>query len=97
MTNDELRELRDDIVREMYAEAVPPMDYDDLRENPDDYPEEWYKNHYLSTERFREIYDKHIDEAGISRRENTSLSIAVLATLAPTSNPYLVDEVEDDG
>ena len=43
-------ELAEEILTEMYAEAEPPLDFEYLRENPEEAEDEWYQNHYLSSD-----------------------------------------------
>lgn len=83
----DLIEIRNDALREMYSEAEPPLDFDDVLENPDDYGDEWYKQHYLPSERVKEIFEKHADKHDLTQREHASLSISTITSLSPTSQP----------
>jgi len=85
MTMDDLQELAYDILREMYDEAEPGLDWDDLRENPDEYPDDWYSQHYLSDERQREIFDKHVEGETLTDDEHTSLVMTCILDLGPSN------------
>lgn len=81
----ELKEVAYDALREMYSEAEPPLDFDHLRENPDEYPDDWYEQHALDGERQREIVDKHINEHQLSRREKTQVTMTAILDYGPTT------------
>lgn len=82
----DLVEVRDTIMREVYSEAEPGLDWDDLLENPDEYPDDWYEQHTLPAEREREIFDKHCDEFDVGEQERTALTMTCILDLGP-SNP----------
>ena len=82
----ELQEIAYDIMREMYDEAEPGLDWDDLRENPDEYPDDWYSQHYLPSERQREILDKHIEKHDLTEKEESSLSWTCILDLGPVGH-----------
>ncbi len=85
MTN--LKQLRDNILNEMYAEAEPPLNFDYAVANADEMDEDWYQQHYLSQERCREIFDKHTENVDLTKSEYLSLTLTCLTYLAPTSQP----------
>lgn len=70
-------------LEEIYSEAEPPLDFDALVEDPDDFSDDWYDNHELSSERQREILDKHLDCADLTEREETSVVFTVITDLGP--------------
>jgi len=90
----ELVELRNRIMEQMYNEAEPGLDFMDLLENPDDYPDDWYSQHTLSSERQREIFEEHVEGANISDRAHAELSIECITNLGPSSEhkPETVEE-----
>ena len=81
----ELREILNDVLREMYAEAEPPLDFDEVLENPDEYGSGWYSDHYLDGNRQTEIVEKHADEHNLSRGERKSLSFSAILSYGPSS------------
>lgn len=83
ITTDQLRELRDDILHEVYQEADPPLDWRDAANNPDDYPDFHPSNHVLSNERQREIREKHIAGHDLSDRQQSQLTFAVVTEWGP--------------
>lgn len=87
----DLEEIRNDMLRQMYNEAEPPRDFDEVLENPEEVEDKWYQNHYLEVERVQEIFDEHCEKHDINEREHLTLSFEVIMSLSPTSNPELVD------
>ncbi|UBF21853.1 hypothetical protein HSTV-3_gp93 [Halorubrum virus HSTV-3] len=85
MTN--LREVLNDVLREMYAEAEPPLDFDDVLENPDEYGSGWYSEHYLDGDRQTEIVEKHAEKHDLNRGERKSLSFSAILSYGPSSTP----------
>jgi hypothetical protein len=85
MNSEELTAVRDDILREMYQEAEPPLDFDDVLENPDEYSDDWYRNHTLSSEKQREILNKHFDKHELTGSEITSLTFTCITDVGPTT------------
>lgn len=83
----DLIKLRNDILREMYAEAEPPLDFDEALANPKDQPDNWCSQHYLSNERQREILDKHLAKHDLSEREINTLTWHCILNLGPMNVP----------
>jgi len=83
----DLEELVNDICREMYEEAEPGLDWDDLRKNPDDYPDDYFERHYLGRERQREIFDEHCEDHDLTKREHSQLTTTVILGYAPAYPP----------
>jgi len=81
----ELKEIAYDALREMYSEAEPPLDFDDVLENPEEYPDDWYSRHELDGERQKEIVEKHCEKHDLSSRERTTVTFAAITDLGPTS------------
>ena len=90
----DLKELRDDILNEMYAEAEPPLDFDEVLANPDDQPDDWYQRHYLASDEQQEIFTKHVDafERELTSSEHADLSLTCITSLGPTGNKELAEE-----
>lgn len=81
----DLVEIRDDVLREMYDEAEPGLDFDDLLDDPDEYPDDWYEQHTLDSERQREILDKHLEQYDLTEQEHTSLVMTCILDLGPAT------------
>jgi len=79
----ELEAIRNDILREMYSEAEPGLDFDHLLENPDEYDEKWFENHHLSKERQNEIFERHCEKHDVTSSERSSLNWACFLDLGP--------------
>jgi len=88
----DLVSIRNDILREMYQEAEPGLDIDDVIDNPDEYGNEWFLNHSLDRGRQREIFDEHIEQYDLTQGEITSLQIATLLDLGPTAESGQTDK-----
>jgi hypothetical protein len=80
----ETQKVAFDVLNEMYSEAEPGLDFDNVRENPDDYPEDWFQQHTLSKERQREIVNKHCDRHNLSEDECTSVTWAAILNYGPS-------------
>jgi len=94
----DLKQLRNDILREVYAEAEPGLDFDEVLDNPDEQPDDWYQRHYLSDERQREIFTKHVEdfERELTSSEHADLSLTCITSLGPTANKELAEETRDE-
>lgn len=87
----DLEELRNDILREMYAEATPPLDFDRVLEDPDSVDDDWYSQHFLSDDEQERIFDKHVEQHNLTDREHTALVMECILNLGP-SNVALEEE-----
>jgi len=79
-------EIANDILREMYAEAEPPLDFDRVLDSVGDADEDFYQNHYLSQEEQTRIFEKHVEEQDLTDRERAALRMSVMIGPAPTTN-----------
>jgi hypothetical protein len=77
-------------LREIYDEAEPGLDFDDVLENPEDYQYEWFNEHELAPEREREIVRKYKEKHNMTNRESVQFTLTVITEYGP-ANP------EDDG
>jgi hypothetical protein len=75
----------DEVMRTMYSEADPPLDWDEARANPDEKDEDWYLQHELSQERQEEIFDTVVDDYDLLESERSVLATACLLEYAPTT------------
>jgi hypothetical protein len=82
----DLEEVAHDALREMYSRAEPPLDFDHAAENPEEYEDEWYQNHYLPHDEQVEIVDAHCDMHNLNSRERLQVTMTALLNLGPTSN-----------
>ena len=83
---DKLQEVAFDALREMYRKAEPSLDFDHAFENPEEYDEDWYRNHYLDSERQREIVNKHCEENNLSGRERQQVVITAILYWGPSGS-----------
>lgn len=83
MTN--LESVIDDILRQMYDEAEPGLDWDYVLENPGEFQGEWYKEHYLDGQRQDEIVEEHTE--GLSESEKTAVTMEAILNYGPRSTP----------
>lgn len=68
-----------DCMKEMYAKAQPPADYDQLLEDAKNgkigKDENVYERHYLSSEEFNYIHDKYIEAYNIKESWNSNIEL----------------------
>lgn len=63
----DLEDLENKILNRLYEEADPGLDYDDLRKNPDDYPDDWYSQHKISKRKQDKIIDEVLEQEGVNK------------------------------
>lgn len=73
----------------MYEEAEPPLDFQDVLEDPQSVDEDWYTQHYLSSERQQEIVSAVEQLYCLTRSEKSHLVIETILNYGPTSDPDL--------
>jgi len=78
----------------MYEEAEPPLDFEEVLDDPESVDNDWYKQHYLSSERQQEIVSEIEQSYDLTLGEKTHLKIETILNYAPTSNPDLVESVD---
>jgi len=83
MTRNKVERRTHEALREMYSEAEPSLDFDDVLENPDEYGSRWYENYVLPSVRQREIVDKYCE--GLTKRERTAVIITAIMDFGPRS------------
>lgn len=91
---EQLEQLRNDILQEVYEQAEPGLDFQEVLENPDEQPDDWYQRHYLSEEQQQEIFDKHVEKfkRELTSSEHADLALTCITSLGPTSNRELAEE-----
>jgi len=67
----DLTKLRNEIMQEVYEEAEP---------------DDWYSQHYLSSEREQEIFDKHTQDVDLTSSEHAHLALVCITSLGPTNH-----------
>lgn len=77
------KEVAYDALREMYSKAEPPLDFNEALENPEDFEDGWYEEHYLESERQEEIVDKHCEKHDLSQSERTTVIMTAILNYGP--------------
>lgn len=79
----DLEEIRNEVLRQMYSEAEPGIDFDHALENPDEYEDGWYDEHYLDSERQKKIVEHAKEKYDLSDRESLNLTMSTILNLGP--------------
>lgn len=88
MTSDEeLREISYDVLREMYEEAEPGLDFDEALEDPDEMDDDWYQQHSLPKKRQLEIRDKHCEKHNLNDSERSTVTWTAILNYGPSYTP----------
>jgi len=88
-SDDELWEICLDIYNELYREATPSADFDELKngkfheENADHDDPEPYKDYFLQDERQREIIEKHCEKHDLHDTEKSKVRTEIHLGCAP--------------
>lgn len=86
MNKKKLKKVYNDIMRQMYLEATPSLDWDELLKAPKKVKEGFdYDDHYLPIERQREIAYIHLSKVKLSSKEEYALEFNIWLGCAPTS------------
>lgn len=83
---DTVRTIAFDALRQIYEEAEPGMDFDHALDNPDEYGESWYTNHYLPSERQREIVDEHCATHDLTDKEEVTVHWTAILNYGPAGS-----------
>jgi len=83
MPQDKILEVRNEILREVYSKAEPPLDIDKVLENPNEYAGDWYAQHTLPRHKQREIFEEIVAKYDLSERQVSQLSMTTLLNLGP--------------
>jgi hypothetical protein len=81
----DLESIRNDVLREMYDEAEPGLDFDEVLANPESVDEDWYAQHTLDGDRQQEIVEKHAEKHNLSEKEHTALVSECILNLGPAT------------
>ena len=74
-----------EILIEMYEEAEPGLDFEYALENPEEFEDGWYSNHYLSDERQETILDKHCEKYDLTDTEYTQITMTTILNYGPSN------------
>ena len=80
------------IYRQMYKEANPSADFDELMKSGKTLEENWFMNYHLSGDRQAEIIKEWCDKHKCNKREREKISTTIYLGSAPTSVRKLVDD-----
>jgi len=82
-------ELAIKILQKLYDEAEPGVDFQYVLENPEEFGEEWYLNHYLEQSRQEKIVNDMIEEFSeeynLTTSQKTKLRTTVTLGYGPTN------------
>jgi len=82
-------ELAIKILQKLYDEAEPGVDFQYVVENPEEFGEEWYLNHYLEQSRQEEIVNNMIEDFSerynLTTSQKTKLRTTVTLGYGPTT------------
>ena len=81
---DDAQEVAFDALRQMYDEADPGISFDHALENPDEYEEGWYTDHYLASERQKEIVDEH--RSTLTDKQRTAVVMTAIVGYGPSGS-----------
>jgi hypothetical protein len=81
-----VEELVNDIYRELYREAEPSADFDEIKDGKLQ-EEGGYKEHFLEFSRQREIVDRHCEEANLTKTQERQIRTEIHLGASPTTNP----------
>lgn len=88
VSNKKLLEIYNDIMRELYTEAEPSLDWDALIASSEEVRKEFdFNNHYLDQEMFDEIVKRELSKyPRLTKREISTIRGAVYLGASPRSN-----------
>jgi len=92
-TDEELWEICVDIYNELYEEATPSADFDELKqgkfskEADHDDPNP-YRDYFLQEERQREIVEKHVEENNLNDAEKSKVTTEVYLGASPVGTKH---------
>jgi hypothetical protein len=83
---DKVTEVINDVLREVYSEAEPGLDWDHLLENAGKYADDWYDQHELDAEKEREILHRHLEKHDLTDHEESKVRMTAILHYGP-ANP----------
>ena len=82
---DTLHEIATEILTEMYDKAEPPLDYQAVQENPGEFDEDWYLNHYLPQDTQQEILNNYLNQYDLTEKEQSEIRMFCTLYNGPTT------------
>ena len=73
------------IYRQMYKEAEPSADFDELVKSGEAYKPRWFEKYFLSLDRQIEIRDKFYKKYKLTKRERERVDFEVFLGCSPNS------------
>lgn len=88
VSQEDLHEIKDKILEDMYSEADPPLDYKKAKENPEEFSEDELRpeEHYLPQDRQEEILQNYFEKHNLSKREKRKLRTTVILEYGPSNS-----------
>ena len=86
MSRKKAEKLYHTIMRELYREATPPVDWDDLMTSNEAVRKAFdFNEHYLPRERFEALVEANLKSSGLNKFWQRQVSISVYLGPSPTS------------
>lgn len=79
-----MNEIVKNILIECYAKAEPPLDFEKVLDNPEDYPK-FYKEHYLDADEHKAIIEKHLEKHDLTDKEENAIAVETFLNYGPTN------------
>lgn len=83
--SDKVSQATIESLRRVYKKAQPPVDFDDVLENPDSYSDEFYLEHELSDDQQLEIINDVSEEFDLTDRERRKVLMVAILEFGPTT------------
>lgn len=81
-----LSKLSEEILTQMYAAADPPLDFQEVLDNHQDFDENWYQQHTLSEERQQEIIEEVLEPHKLDERERSKIVMTCTLNYGPSTS-----------
>jgi hypothetical protein len=95
MSETALDTIAREALTQIYDEAEPGLDFEEVWENPDSVDDDWYKKQYLNSKRQQEILHQHFDRNDLTQEEESSLYWTVIVDLGPTGSRKIAQEARE--
>ena len=100
LSKKDLKEITYDIYRDLFDEAKPSADFDELVESgklkkDSDYPDDYFKLYYLDGDRQEEILQKHLDKHGLELNDARKVRHEVVLGCSPTASKQAWKEAQE--
>jgi len=94
-SNKKLWDICIQMYREMYYNADPSADWDQLIETGEAKQENFFRNYYLPEDQYTNIYNKICKEHKLTKRERYKVSFEINMGCSPTSVRHQWDDEEN--